>query len=139
METFATTLEWEKALNEGRLEDAILAYVKQYDTTTFAELQLKFRSRADVDGDLALCHNVYTNIVWWNGISRAFCEAISNLVEQEKVFFHPASPWTYVFDGLALNMKHAKSPRHYKKPRWAPVCLRTIPTKQKKSSRRAAV
>ena len=67
-------------------------------------------------GGLALCSDVYPNIVYWSGLSEAGADAMK--VAKEQLRFAPTPTLTYLIDGTALDMPLAKKVGQYKKPHW---------------------
>jgi len=120
------------------LRAAILSYVERSDWVSFAELQNSLgRYRAPEEdplpervGDWALTIPERPNTVIWAGMSLAFLDAVSTLLEERRVFLHSGSALSYLCDGGALQFPVAKRPsrsRDYKKPHWLVVFLRTVP------------
>lgn len=117
---------WQGAAREGRLADAIEAYIRQYDHVTFVELLSRLEPFADVRGDFGL--ELRDNVVLWAGMSESFTDAIEQLRAEKRVWPTPTVWLTYMIDGGSLSLPIAKRiPKGgYKKPHWLPVCLRVI-------------
>lgn len=115
---------WETAAREGRLADAIEAYVKAYDWVTFPELERRLGPFVEVAGPLSL--EIAPNVILWAHMSEAFVDAVIELQDARRVWAWPASTLTYMIDGGMLKLPVAKRlPKAgYKKKRWLPVCLR---------------
>lgn len=121
---------WESLAREGRLADAIEAYVKQYDWVTFAELLHRMDGFADVRGTIAL--EIAPNVVLYAGLSDAFADAVRQLQSEKRIWPYPTSMLTYFIDGGGLTIPLAKRiPKGgYKQQRWLPVCFRVIEPKE---------
>lgn len=119
--------KWERLAREGRIEEAIVEYVRMYDWVTFVELQRQFEPYCETRGDVAL--EAGPNLILWAGLSPGFAAALESLLARRLLFAHPASLLTYFIDGGFLSLPVAKRPPPggYKKPRWAPACLRQVP------------
>lgn len=117
---------WEAPAREGRLADAIEAYVKQYDWVTFPELQRRLEPFAEVEGTMAL--ELVPNVVLWVGMSEPFADAIQQLQREKRIWPWPTSALTYMIDGGMLKIPIAKRlPKGgYKHERWLPVCFRIL-------------
>lgn len=115
---------WETPAREGRLADAIEAYVRQYDWVTFVELGRRLDPYFDLKGSWAL--EVAPNVILWLGMSQQFVDAVEELRHAKRVWAWPSSFLTYMIDGGGLKLPLAKRiPKTgYKKERWLPVTLR---------------
>ena len=121
---------WEQATREGRLSDAIEAYVRTYDWVTFPELMRRLGGILDAEKlpsitgkiDLEIC----PNIILWVGMSQSFADAVLQLQQEKRICPWPTDSLTYLFDGGALKIPVAKRvPKNgYKKEHWLPVCFR---------------
>lgn len=118
---------WETPARDGRLADAIEAYVRQYDHVTFVELLRRLEPFAEVRGTMAL--EIAPNVLLWVGMSEAFIDAIHQLQREKRIWPHPTVWLTYLFDGGGLRAPIAKRiPKAgYKKEHWLPVCFRVQP------------
>lgn len=101
------------------------------DWVTYVELQRVCGD--DARGDLAHFSTQDNNIVFWTNCSDAFLDAIDQLMDEEKMFMHPAERLTYMIDGVTITMPMAKRPPAggYKKPHWLPICFRSVPLEAK--------
>jgi hypothetical protein len=111
----------------GQLSDAVISFVAASDHVTFVEIERLLRPHIETKGDRAVCHGTFENIVFWAGMSPRFVEVIDEALKSDHIFMHPASYLTYMIDGGHLQMPLARREQHYKKPRWCPVCFRSIP------------
>jgi hypothetical protein len=113
------------------LETRLLALVEQRDYVSMVEVT---RELPETVGDLAWCSAEDENIIFWNGVSPAFLDALRTLREREVVRFTPGSTLSYFVDGAVPNMPVAKHPPKggYRTPHWLPVYLRPGPAKAAK-------
>ena len=127
--------KWQQPAREGRLADAIEAYVRAYDWVTFVELLRRLEPFAEVRGSMAL--EIAPNVILWVGMSEAFVNAIEDLRQAKRLFAEPTVRLTYLIDGGGLKAPIAKRiPKGgYKKEHWLPVCLRVKqdPIRRKRS------
>jgi len=131
-------LQWEELAERGDIKGAVEAYVRRYDWVTFAELRNRLKGYVEMAGDC--CIEIVPNGVLWTGMSDAFCTAITELIKEEKLFFHLADALPYFIDGGALALPLAKrvTKTGYKKPHWLPVYLRVVPIEDSKAARKQA-
>lgn len=105
------------------MKQAILDYLRR-DYVTFAELSRSIEGfRATNDDTTALHPADYPTIIYWY-VSKAGADAILSLLKSGEIEAFPAHQLSYLFDGAFLDHPIARAVRQYKKPRWAPVCLR---------------
>lgn len=102
------------------LKEQVLAYIKETDYVTFAELQRRFPEFRDGDFSLSAREN---HILWVNMTEDAV-NAITQLREEGLIVATPSQMLTYLIDGMTLTFPLAKGARAYKKPHWAPVVWR---------------
>jgi hypothetical protein len=125
---------FEQLAQAGDLEGAVLAYVRDNDYVTFVELQRRLGAYMDVKGDL--CWELRPGVVLWVEMSEAFAQLLRGLVQQKRLFLHPANWMTYMIDGGFLRLPVAKKAQDYKKPHWLPVCLRLVPLPPERKRKR---
>lgn len=115
---------WEQAAREGRLADAIEAYVKHYDWVTFPELLRRLEPFTEVRGSFAL--EIAPNVILWLGMSEQIIDAVQQLQREKRIWPWPSSVFVHLIDGGLLKLPIAKRlPKGgYKKERWLPVTLR---------------
>lgn len=106
--------------------DAIVAYVQEHDWVSFAELTQQIGDGAR--GDMVL-ESEYPNVLYWMGMSEAFTKLMIELLEGKRISLHPSQRLVYVIDGMCPSLPEIRRvpAKGYKKPRWLPVCLRTVP------------
>jgi hypothetical protein len=126
----------------GRFAETVVAYVRHHDWVTFTELQQRLEPHMSVRGDVALELTGVPNCFLWAGMSAEFSDLIKGLYERQELFLHPASLLCYMADGGMLRMPVARGlpkdrGRGYAKPRWATVCLRTVPPPGRRGRKRA--
>jgi hypothetical protein len=120
--------EWERHAAAGRLDEAVVAYVRRFDWETFVELQRHFGGYLNVEGDVCLTPSPrHPNLILWAGMSQEFASLLLGLLDAKRLHVHGASLFSYMIDGGMLRMPLAKSARAYKKPHWLPACLRVVP------------
>jgi hypothetical protein len=115
-------------------KNQIYEYIIQNDYVSFAELSLKF-DHEEGRNDYAISLPSFENIIVWMG-TKEFIDAVLELVNEKKMFFHSANPLIYYADGRALNLPLAKKAIRYKEPHWFPVCIRKVPPSFKKRNKR---
>ncbi len=119
--------QWLKQAQGGDLVGAMAAYVAAHDCATLAEVQSFFDGTIEMSGSVSLeLHNdKASNIVFWDGISQAFADALNAATGPDgPLTYEASSTLAYLFDGRALQLPITKQARHYKSPHWLPVCLR---------------
>lgn len=100
------------------MKTEILQYVQKRDGATFAEFS---REIAGFNGDFDMRLNEFKSIVLWTQMSSDAVHALNDLLHEQSLFMIPTPYLTYLADGACLNYPIAKSVRHFKKLRWAPV------------------
>lgn len=115
----------------SRLAEFILSEVKRLDWVSFAELVRRGEEAGfTMSGETSLSMG-HVNTVLWTHMSEEYFAAVQGLLEAKAIHLWPASGFTYCIDGIVPGIPEAKGlPRDgngYKKPRWLPVCLRTVP------------
>lgn len=120
--------EWEQLATEGKIKDAVVAYVRAYDWVTFTELDRHFSPFLETKGNKAITFDD-PNLIVWCDMSETWCDLLLSLLQDRRVFMHGASELTYLLDGGVLRLPVAKQIRKqgYKTERWLPVCLRVVP------------
>ena len=115
------------------LEQAILRYVDDHRSASFAELSTRLGSVTpeghegfDMDGDYNLCLPGNSNLVLWSGMSELFITTVARLLDERVLRPEPTSHLVYLADGKYLQLPIVKKPPHggYKKPHWLPCVLR---------------
>lgn len=84
-------------------------FIKDYENNiSFAELA----QRVDgFQGDISILHSLGKNsrgeekdVVVWSGVSQEAAEHIIKLINDKKIHYMPASPLTYLLDGMGLTI-----------------------------------
>jgi hypothetical protein len=117
---------WATAATSGDIEGAILALVGRRDWVTFVELERELEPYVEVRGDRAIELEEFANIIVWASMSAELVDAVLRLNRAGRIHFHSTSALTYLIDGGTLKLPLAKGARAYARPRWAPMCLRTV-------------
>jgi hypothetical protein len=120
------------------LADAILSIVFKFDWVSFAELPRRLTEigHDDTRGNATI--ELPGDIILWAGYSMVMVDAICQLLEERRLFAHPASPLTYLVDGGMVTLPIAKQPPvgGYRTPHWLPCCLRVVPIESRQQKRR---
>jgi hypothetical protein len=107
--------------------EALWLLVQGYEHVSIAELVKLLQQRGvETKGDWNIPipeSPKVGNVFIWFGLSREAADLILDLLYDERTQVEPAPPLVYLLDGLIPNIEIAKSARHYKKPRWAPVVV----------------
>ncbi len=122
--------EHEALLEQGKLAEGVVAYVRSHDYVSFAELHRILAPHMGVEGNFALTIPDRPNQILWPGMSEALTDLLNELIQQSRIHVHPADWMIYMVDGRVPRMEMGKRPpkdRDYKKPHWLPVCFRTVP------------
>lgn len=108
-------------------DEKIVEFVEKRRCVTFVELQNFLGEESK--GDFTISPPEHSNVFFWINMSKKFMDTIVNLFENEKIFFHPTIPDTYVADGgiPTMPLAHPKKMKHYQSPHWLPVVLNTFP------------
>jgi hypothetical protein len=90
----------------------------------------------DVKGSFALTLGHPNNVVW-AGMSERFLDACKTVLDEKRVYPHPASFLAYMIDGGGLRLPLAKRPPKggYRNEHWLPTCLRLVPMDRGKGKR----
>jgi len=117
------------------MKEAILKYVEEHPHTSFAELT---QSIPNFSGEYGLFQPDFPNVVVWPSLSEQAVQALVDLLRSQQIVFTPASILTYHIDGLRPSLPIATGPKHYKSPRWLPVCICT-PTQRDADAKKSKV
>ena len=115
-------------IDESKLFNDVLDYIKRRPTTSFAELAREWPEHFK-DGEWAMEFRgeKHSNIFMWFSCSDAACDIFDEFQKHKHVQMDVASPLTYMIDGAMPNVPLAKSKRHYKTQRWLPVVFTARP------------
>ena len=115
-------------IRRDSLRAAILDIVRRVDWVTFAELPRRLAEVGHVNTRGMSSLELPGNIVLWRGLSADLVDAIRSLLEAKEIFLHPVELFIYRVDGAVLPFPLARRPPRggYRKPHWAPVCLRPV-------------
>lgn len=121
---------WEQSAREGRIEDAIVEFIRERDCVTFAELQGALEPYMPTRGDV-IWGDRGLNLLPWEEMSPELVALLERLCRAQRLFLHPAGLFAYA-DGTGLNRPVAWSlPRGgFGEPHWLPMCLRTVPLRR---------
>jgi len=117
-----------------RMANVVFDLVRERDYITFVEIQNHLTKRGlPAAGDHAMELTNCPNVFLWIGLSPELLAAIKLVLDSRRLFIHPASVFSYFVDGRVLTWPIAKSKRKggYTKPRWLPVCFRTVPPRHR--------
>jgi hypothetical protein len=131
---------WEVYAEQGRLHDAVVAFVRERDWVTPAELQERFAAYFPTRGTFAWESATSPGVVFWEGLSEVLIDAILDLLRTRSLFAHPCSWWLYVSDGAILTLPLVKGmppPGGFKRRHWAPTALRVVPLPAEDGARAA--
>ena len=102
------------------MKDSILKLIEDRgEHVSFAELQ---RHIPGFEGKYGFGIGEY-NVWFWFTLSIEASNALKELMDEGKIFLHPASVLIYQIDGMMPNVPIAKEQRRYKSERWIPVTL----------------
>lgn len=118
-------MNWKELAKNGKIEDAIVEYVRDLDYVSFVELQDNFENYMKTRGDRTI--EVEKNVIMWMGMSHELAEMIVNLEKAKRIYFHPGNAMSYMIDGSIPDMPVCQQHREYKTPHWVPTTLRTVP------------
>ena len=104
------------------LKERVLAFVRERDSVSFAELAREFVEFRE--GEHAVCMGAGANVVLWMGLTEEASVAFDLLRRESSVVTLPTTVLTYVVDGHMLKLPIAKTTRPYKTLHWMPVVLR---------------
>lgn len=118
---------WRDLVKKGQIEDAIVEFARIRRGAMFFDIQQNFSSYVNAYGDRSM--EKPGNVVLWAGLGDELADLLSRLLEEERLFLHPANLYSYLWDGVCLNLPLAKRiPKNgYKTPHWLPCCLKTVP------------
>jgi hypothetical protein len=118
------------------ISDRMLAYIRDTDHVSFAELSRRFPECRE--GDYAL--TLGENLILWAGLSQEASKALNALLENGVIHAKPCAMLIYLIDGAIPKYPVAKRNVPYKKPHWLPVTLRPGPNpKRERAKARRAV
>jgi hypothetical protein len=120
-------------MTEDELTSEVLAYIRERDHVSFAELSRNWPDYF-TGGDRGIVLNQLDNIVVWEGMTEMACDVYRRVLKEPDIEIAPASLMVYLCDGSGLNLPLAKRPVKYKKPHWLPCVFRL---KGKQHKRRA--
>jgi hypothetical protein len=117
---------WNLLAREGKLADAVAAYVEHYDWVTFVEIERLLEPFIPTRGTLAL--EIAPNTIMWADMSEEFCAVMHEIQERKLIWPHGVSLLSYLADGGVLTLPLAKRPskKGYVKERWLPIAFRVV-------------
>lgn len=105
------------------MKNEILKIIKERENVSFAELSKKING---FDGNSSLVLTDNSMVSLWVNMSEMAINSITQLVNANEIYFIPCKPFTYLLDGICLNMPVVKQAgRKYKKIHWLPVLMVT--------------
>jgi hypothetical protein len=108
----------------ARLDEQILAFVRERDFVTFAALHKHFAGDAREDTEIVLPGNR----VVWAGLPLPIIEAVLRLLDQGRLASVPGNKAAYRRDGRVLKLPIEKRAEPHAEPQWFPVLLRAMET-----------
>lgn len=99
------------------MKEKILEVVKEFPGASFVELQREIGK--ETKGDYQTGSQKH-NVMFWNGMSKEFTDAIRELLLEKKLKVDVTPPMTYFLDGRVPNLPVAKRNKSYKKLHWIP-------------------
>ena len=109
------------------MKDSILKLVSEKQDVTFTELS---RDIPGFKGDTQMSLGAESNVILWNALSPEAYRALKDLIDEARIFLHPASFMAYQIDGDYPSVPTTDKPFKvggYKTARWFPVCFFTYP------------
>ena len=128
---------WGRLAAGGQLRAAITEFLAAKDGATFPALIEALAPFAEVEGPLALALKATPNAVVWVGLDETFAAEIARLVENRRVYLHPAAAAEHPADSVPKltvfedpgrtdgDDEDAAAPPTG--PHWRPVKLKTLP------------
>src|SRR5580698_5709999 len=114
---------WKNLARDGRLADAMVAYVSDHVGTTFAELEERFKPWAE--GPQVGFGRVHWNVYFWV-MATNLVDTVIPLLETRtpRLYLFPCRSFLYLIDGGGLKFPLVKGKeRIYDKPHWLPCTL----------------
>jgi len=109
-----------------QIDETIFDLVKRREYVSFVEIQTRARlSGIPADGTWSMTLGGYQYVILWEGLSDELYCALKRLIEGRRLFFHPATPFTYFIDGIIPKLPLCKAPSRVDS--WLPVVLCTFP------------
>ena len=107
---------------------ALLAYVRDKDYVTYAEMPAVLAPFIPVEGPFVAEVSRVPNLVLWAGMSREWVDTLNELFGTGVLWREPCSRLCYLADGAVLSLPLAKRPPRcgYATEHWAPSCVRPI-------------
>lgn len=103
-----------------QIKKEIMEKVTSLDHVSFAEFKGE-----DYEGDSHVAFADHPSLIFWNGMSESFKDAVAELSQNKQIMFQTTKDLlTYTIDGRLLTLPVAKQIKDYKLPRWLPVVMR---------------
>ena len=100
----------------------VYQFIKNNEGTSYVELENLFTSLGFYwKGNLEICSDVCSNVIFWTGWNKEAIEVINSLQREGLISKEPGQPFIYYIDGKALNLPLVRTYRKYKTPHWLPV------------------
>lgn len=100
----------------------VYRFIKNNEGTSYVELENLFTSLGfDWKGDLEICSDVCSNVIFWTGWNKEAIEVINSLQREGLISKEPGQPFIYYIDGKALTLPIVRRNIQYKSPHWLPV------------------
>lgn len=120
--------EWVVLAEQGRLDAAVVEYIRQYDRATFAQLQQAFADHVETEGEQGLALRSDPNIVLFLGMSRELAGVLAKLISAQKLYLHPTRKDEYPAEGGMARLPALEElpENRISRPAWLPVCVSDI-------------
>ncbi len=114
-------------MTEKLKQDVVGFVAGRGECASMVELARFLEGKIPVRGGYAWA--VAPNTVAWDGMSAEFVSLMRSLVDEMRLFPHPAGLFTYAGDGGGLNLPITEEPTSdgYDTPHWLPVVFSTFP------------
>lgn len=119
---------WIDLAENGQVTAALVEYVRYRDAVTFRQLQRDFSRYVDTEGEQGLALRSDPNVVLWLGLNQVLAEPLAKLINDRKLFLHPAELAAYDADGGGLKLPQLAdlTDERAARPSWLPVCLKDV-------------
>ena len=116
---------WVTMAGEGRVDEAIVEYVRSQDDVTFAELMNVFRDHLEVDGEQGVALRSDPNIVLWLGMSGEIAGPLAKMISSKKLFVHQSTIERYESeaDDIKLPKMDDMPDDRVSRPAWLPCVI----------------
>ncbi len=119
---------WKELAEYGQFDAAVVEYVRDHESVTFARLAEDLAPYLDTKGEFGLVLRTDTKVVVWTRMSQTLADIVADHVTDKRLYLHPAAISAY--EGVwhpALAPVESVGDEKLARPHWLPTTLKLYP------------